>query len=94
MDPLPQEPQSLNYILKSIRRMGSVSHQPRERKPITFPIMECLHSALSKRTGNLQRHYGLGCILPCLFWTPESQVNLPHHPQTLPIHLLTYCYQM
>ena len=49
--PIPRTPK-LNYILKGIHRMSSLSHQPRERKPITFPIMERLHSALSKRTGN------------------------------------------
>ena len=32
--------------------MSSLSHQPRERKPITFPIMEYLYSAFSKCTGN------------------------------------------
>ena len=42
----------LNYVLKGIRKICSMNHQPREREPITFQIMEHLHSVLSKHPGN------------------------------------------
>ena len=42
----------LNYVLKGIRKTCSMNHQPREREPITFQIMERLHTVLSKHPGN------------------------------------------
>ena len=42
----------LNYALKGIRRECAENHQPRERQPITFPIMKCLHMVLSQHPGN------------------------------------------
>ena len=42
----------LNYILKGIRKESAVNHQPRERRPITFPIMKRLHMVLSQHPGN------------------------------------------
>ena len=42
----------LNYVLKGIRKTCAINHQPRERLPITFPIMERLHTVLSRHPGN------------------------------------------
>ena len=42
----------LNYILEGICKKSAVNYQPRDRRPITFPIMECLHMALSQHPGN------------------------------------------
>ena len=42
----------LNYVLKDIRKTCSMNHQPREWEPITFQIMERLHTVLSKHSGN------------------------------------------
>ena len=42
----------LNYVLKGIRKECAVNHQPRERQPITFPIMEHFHMVLSQYSGN------------------------------------------
>ena len=35
---------------KGIRKSQATTRQPYERQPITFPIRECLHTALSKHT--------------------------------------------
>ena len=42
----------LNYVLKGIHKECAVNHQPRERQPITFPIMERLHMVLLQHSGN------------------------------------------
>ena len=42
----------LNYVLKGIRKTCALNHQPKERLPITFPIMEHLYIVFSKHPGN------------------------------------------
>ena len=38
----------LRYVLKGIRRTCTLTHQPRERLPITFHVMKRLHTVFSK----------------------------------------------
>lgn len=49
---LPTVTPRLNYVLKGIRRSSSC--QPRERLPITFPIMARLHTILTKNPDDLR----------------------------------------
>ena len=49
---LPSVTPRLSYVLKSIRRSSALTYTPRERLPITFPIMTCLHAVLLKNTDN------------------------------------------
>ena len=42
----------LNYVIKGIQKTCAMNHQPRKWQPITFQIMEHLHSVLSKHPGN------------------------------------------
>ena len=44
----------LNYVLKGIRRSHATTYQPRERLPITFPIMTGLHAVFSRTSGNFR----------------------------------------
>ena len=47
----PTTPRS-HYILKGIRKSCAITHEPRERLLITFPIMVHLHVVFSKHTSN------------------------------------------
>jgi len=40
----------MSQLLKGIRKSQAITRQPKERQPITFPIMECLHTLFSKDT--------------------------------------------
>jgi len=44
----------LHYVLKGIQRSYATTYQPRERLPITFPIMVGLHAVFSKTSGNFR----------------------------------------
>ena len=39
-------------VLKGIRKTHALTHSPKERQPITFPIMEQIHSLLSSHVDN------------------------------------------
>ena len=49
---LPSVTPRLSYVLKGIRRSSALTYTPRERLPITFPIMARLHAVLLKNTNN------------------------------------------
>ena len=49
---LPLTTPRLHYILKGIHKSCAITHQPRERLPITFPIMVYLHVVFSNHTSN------------------------------------------
>ena len=42
----------LNYVLKGIRKSSAITNQPKERLPITFPIMTRLHAVFSRTSGD------------------------------------------
>jgi len=49
---LPERTPRLTYVLKGIQRSLAIAQQPQERLPITFPIMERLHSIFSNNLGD------------------------------------------
>ena len=49
---LPTVTPRLNYVLKGIRRSSAITYQPRERLPITFPIMARLHTVFTRNPGD------------------------------------------
>ena len=49
---MPVTTPRLNYVLKGIRKSYAITHQPRERLPITFPIMTRLQTVFSKHPDN------------------------------------------
>ena len=49
---LPSVTPRSSYVLKGIRRSSALTYTPRERLPITFPIMAHLHAVLLKNTDN------------------------------------------
>jgi len=53
----------LHYVLKGIRRSYATTYQPRERLPITFPIMVDLHAVFSKTSGNFRDIMIWACCL-------------------------------
>jgi len=44
----------LTYVLKGIRKSLAIAQQPKERLPITFPIMARLHSIFSMNPGDFR----------------------------------------
>ena len=80
----------ISQILKGIQKMQSLTQSPKERHPITFPIMEWLHSVLTKHSSN---YYNLMTWLPVIPPTLDSyeSVNLLSHLLTTLMRLLT-CY--
>jgi len=67
---LPERTPQLTYILKGIQRSLAIAQQPKERLPITSPIMQRLHSMFSN---NPQRWYDLDSLVPCLPWSTKSK---------------------
>ena len=49
---LPLKTPRLNYILKGICKSHAMTYQPKERLPITFPIMMRLHQIFTNNSSN------------------------------------------
>ena len=70
----------LNYILKGIYKESAVNHHSRERRPIPFPIMECLHIVLSQHSGNYNNT--MIWVACCMAYLDSLEfTNSPHHPR-------------
>ena len=59
----------LSNILEGICKKSAVNHQPRDQRPITFPIMECLHMALSQHPGNYNTMIRAACCMTVIHHT-------------------------
>ena len=72
----------LGQILKGIQNMHTLSHLPKERHPITFPILERIHSLLSTQADN---YYNLITWAACytayfeLWRISEFTTSSPNH---------------
>ena len=66
----------LNYILKGICKESAVNHQPRDRWPITFPIMEHCHMALLQHPGN---YSDITIWVACCMAYSDSSELVIHH---------------
>ena len=87
-----QRTPKLNYVLKGIRKTCAINHQPGERLPITFSIMERLHTVLPRHPGNYKDiMIWAACSLAYFGLLRVSEFTTSSPDLIL---LLTYYYQM
>ena len=76
----------LGQVLKGIQKMHALTHSPKERHPITFQIMEQIHSLLSNHADN---YYNLMIWAACctayfgLLRVSEFTTSSPKHSNSL-----------
>jgi len=80
-------PLTTPYILKGIRKSQAMTYQPRERLPITFPIMILLHQAFTNNSNNYW--YVMIWAACCLAYFGLLRVS-----EFTSTRQWTYCYQM